>query len=779
MRIRDISIIVILILLFQACSVEKFIPEEEFLYTGAEIKIESDTTIKDRPQLKAELESVLRPKPNTEFLGARPGLYYHYKAQREKPGFINKFLNKKIGEEPVYLSDVDLTNTEDLLLNRLENRGFFYSRVSSDSEKDEKNKTASTSYTLTVPTPYTMETYQLDTDSMLVYKDIQKDLDETILENGMRFDLPKLKLERERIDIDLKKKGYYNFNPGFLIFESDTNQYDQKKFDLFLRLKKDVPSKSVIPYQISNVNVYVNYNVDEDSVTKNYKRFKDKNYFQDELFFKPEYLDPYLLIETGDYYDPEKSRNTSRRLGSIGSYKFVNIRYDEIDTLAGDDLGLLEANIYLSPLKKRAIRAELQAVTKSNSFTGPHLALSFLNRNLFKGGESLNISANLGYEFQQGTGNLPGRNSLQLGLTNDLIIPRLLFPVKFSKNFFKYDIPKTKISLGGDYLRRSQLFTLTSLNASFGYYWNANRYVTHEFNPISLNYVSLSNVTPEFQATLDENPFLESSFDQEFIAGLTYSFIYNGLIDTSKRHAFFLNTNFDMAGNTMSLFGKEAEDGNKEVLGLEYAQYAKLDMDIRYHLRLGKQQVIATRLFAGYGHPYGNSDVLPFSKQYFSGGPYSVRAFRTRSLGPGTYNPAEDNLIEDDPVDPDNPEDDPVNIGFRDQTGNIRFEANAEYRFPIVTYLNGAFFIDAGNVWTSKANPETTNANSDGTGKFDSDFLNELGIGAGAGLRIDIQSFVIRFDLAFPMHDPRKPMGDRWVNDFGNPVFNFAIGYPF
>lgn len=751
--------------MFSACSVEKFIPEDEYLYTGANIQLEADTTITDRPELEAELNAVLRPEPNSKILGMRPGLYFYYKSQRKNPGFINKFLNKKLGEEPVYLSDVNLKNTEDLLLNRLENRGFFYSRASSDSETNEDSKTASASYTLMVPEPYTMETYQLDSDSLLVYRDIKEKMDKTLLEQGMRFDLPKFKQERERIDLHLKKDGYYNFNPGFLIFEADTNQYDQKKFDLFLRLKKDVPSKAVIPYEISNVNVYVNYNVDEDSLTRNYKRYEHKNYFQDELFFKPKYLDPYILLETGDYYDPVKSRNTSRRLGTIGVYKFVNIRYDEIDTLATNNLGLLEANIFLSPLKKRAIRAELQAVTKSNSFTGPHLALTFANRNLFKGGETLNIGANFGYEFQQGTSGAPGSNSLQLGISNDLIIPRLLFPVSFSKNFFKYDIPKTRISLGADYLTRSRLFSLTSLNSAFGYYWNANRYVTHEFNPIDLKYVSLTNVSEEFQKILDENPFLKSSFDQEFIAGLTYSFTYNGLIDTSKKHVFFLNSTFDMAGNTMSLFGKEAEDGNKEVLGLEYAQYAKLDMDLRYHFRFGKQQTIATRLFAGYGLPYGNSDVLPFSKQYFSGGPYSVRAFRTRSLGPGTFDPtAGDSEAE--------------NIGYRDQTGNIRFEANAEYRFPIVQFLNGAFFVDAGNVWTSDAQPETTNDNGQ-NGKFESDFLTELGIGAGAGLRIDIQSFVIRFDLAVPLHDPREPLGERWVNDIASPVFNFAIGYPF
>ena len=764
MKIK-IVVILILVCLVQACSVKKFIPDDELLYTGADVQIETDTVIEDRTELKTELEQVLRPKPNGKFLGMRPALYFHYKAQRENPGFINRFLNKKLGEEPVYISDVDITNTEDLLLNRLENRGFFYSRVSSEVNRNEEDKTASTSYELIVPEPYRMETYQLDTDSLIVYRNIQQNLNETLLEKGMRFDLPKLKAERERIDLHLKKDGYYNFNPGFLIFEADTNQYTKKRFDLFLRLKKDVPPKSVIPYQISNVNVYANYNVDEDSITKNYKRYEDKNYFQEELIFKPKYLDPYILIETGDMYDPEVSRNTSRRLGSIGSYKFVNIRYDEIDTLATDSIGLLEANIFLSPLKKRAIRAELQAVTKSNNFAGPHLGLTFSNRNLFKGGESLHISANFGFEFQSGAAGEAGRNSIQFGLTNDLIIPRMIFPIDINEDFFKYSIPKTKISLGGDYLNRSQLFSLTSLSADFGYYWNANRYVSHELNPISLNYVKLGNTSEEFEDILRENPFLESSFNDEFIAGLTYSFIYNGLIDLQKKHVFYLNTNLDIAGNTLSLVGQENENGKKEILGLKYAQYAKADADFRYHFRFENSHSIATRFFAGYGIPYGNSDVMPFSKQFFAGGPYSVRAFRIRSLGPGNYTPDGDD-----------------DIGYRDQSGNIRLEANAEYRFPIITYLNGAVFVDAGNVWTSDVNPDLQPEDESlpqDVGQFDSNFINELGIGTGVGLRIDIQSFVIRFDLAAPIHDPSLPAGQRWDFDITNPVFNFAIGYPF
>ncbi|MBE7638864.1 BamA/TamA family outer membrane protein [Salegentibacter sp. BLCTC] len=751
---KNIISICLMSLLFQACNVKKFIPEGELLYTGAEITLESDTIIKNKSSLKAELESVLSPEPNSSFLGMQPGLYFYYKAQREKPGFINKFLNKKIGEEPVYASDVEPVRTEDLIKNRLQNRGFFYSSIVSTTNKNEEKKEMQVAYAVEVPTPYLLEKYKLDSDSLQIYKEISTSLKNSPIEKGMRFDLSAMKLERERIDRELKARGYYNFNSGFLIFEADTNQYAQKKFDLFLRLKKDVPTQSIIPYKIKSVNVYPKYEVGTDSSTAK-TRYAEKNFFQKELFFKPKHLDPYLLIEEGQLYDPETSRNTARRLGNIGAYKFVNINYREIDSLSTDSLGVLETNIYLSPLNKRSLRAEVRAVTKSNGFTGPSLALGYTNRNLFKGGEVLNITGDFGYEFQVGGGTQAGLNSIQIGLEGDLIFPRMLFPIKFDKNYFSYSIPKTKASLGFDYLNRSQLFRLGSVSARFGYIWNANRYVTHEFNPVSVNYVNLGKTSEEFEKILEDNPFLQNSFNQEFIAGLTYSFTYNGHIDENKRHQFFLNSTLDIAGNLVDAISGHSEEDPQTFLGLKYAQYAKADIDFRYHLKTGRDSKIASRLFAGYGLPYGNSDVLPFTKQYFAGGPYSVRAFNTRSLGPGTYTPpGEDGA-------------------FFDQAGNIRLEANLEYRFPLFPYLYGAVFADAGNVWYTGENSTLEG------GKFSKDFMNELGIGTGFGLRVDIQSFVIRVDLAAPLHDPSLKEGERWEFDYANPVLNFAIGYPF
>ncbi|HUH27607.1 BamA/TamA family outer membrane protein [Gelidibacter sp.] len=743
---------------FYSCSIAKYIPENERLYTGADLTIVSDSVINNEAGLRTELETVLLPEPNSKFLGMYPGLYYYYKNQKEKPGFINRWLYKKLGEKPVYQSDVETFEIQDLLINRLENRGFFYSAASSEFIESEKR--ASVIYTVKVPKPYRMETYQLDSLPAPIHKEIDSLVKESPLSKGMRFDLNKMKLERLRIDANLKQIGYYNFNESFLIFEADTNRYDNKSFDLFLKLKNAVPKKSIIPYRISKVNVYPNYET-ADSIQTDIIRYNDKNFIQKEVFFKPKHLDPFIKLREGQLYNPETSRNTARRLSTIGAYKYVNIQYREIDTSATDSLGLLEANIYLSPLNKRAFSAELQVVTKSNSFTGPALALTYSNRNVFGGGETYNTTAKIGYEAQIGGGNQSGDSSLELGLKNELIFPRVIFPVKINDDFFKYSIPKTKTSVSLDFQDRRKLYTLISGTALFGYIWDANRYVTHQINPISVSYTDLMKTTPEFEDILDENPFLKRSFEQQFISGLTYSFTYNEMVDKQKTHQKYLNFTLDVAGNSISLLGKDqGPDVPKTFLGMEYAQYAKADVDLSYHYNFGKEQTIAARLFAGYGLAYGNSDVIPFVKQYYAGGPYSVRAFRIRSLGPGTYNVEEDTNNTSD--------------SYFDKTGNIRLEANLEYRFPIVSFLKGAVFADAGNIWNSKENPVF-----DGKDKFSKDFISELGMGAGVGLRVDIQSFVIRFDLAAPFHDPSQEKGKRYNFDVSNPILNFAIGYPF
>lgn len=755
-EIRLISCLLAIPLLF-ACSVKKFIPEEKTLYTGAQLDLDTMGKVQDYKELSYVLENLIQPGPNSSILGLKPGLYVHFKAERDT-GWLYRFLDRKIGEEPVYLSAVNRESVEDLMRNRLENRGHFNSVLTSDIVYSEDKKMATINYHAIVPEYYELETYQLEGDSLTIHQQIRNYQEETVLHKGSRFDLERMKLERQNIDAYLKTRGYYNFNSEFLEFQADTNQYDSRKFDLYLKIKNDVPQKSLFPYRIKKVNVYPNYHIGQDSIPLDTVRFQNKNFIRDELYFKPEKLDPFIKIEKGAYYNSDYAKTTSRRLGSTGAYKFVNIRFDDHDGLGRDSVGELTANIYLSPLTQRAVRAQLQAVTKSNNFSGPSLALTYTNRNLFHGGEILDLTANAGYETQLSRSKEPGLNSLQLSLKGDLIFPRVILPIPINNDWFDYSIPKTRISLGGEYIARTQLFSMSSVTAAYGFFWSGNRFVTHDLNPISITYLNLLKSTSDFEDILDRNPFLQSSFNQQFISGMTYSYTYNGMVDQSQKHQFFLNSSFDVAGNLLSLITGQRTGPPKTFLELEYAQYAKAALDLHYHIKLGRNQKFASRIYAGLGEAYGNSDVLPYNKQFYSGGPYSVRAFNTRKLGPGTY---------------DSEKNQETSATYFDQTGNLRLEANVEYRFPVYSYLHGAVFVDAGNVWITTENEALPG------GRFDKNFMNELGIGLGVGLRLDIQSFVIRVDLAAPMHDPGHEPGQRWVYDFEHPVLNLAVGYPF
>ncbi|TVP42953.1 MAG: hypothetical protein EA341_18980 [Mongoliibacter sp.] len=752
-----------MIFLLSSCGVKKFIPEGEKLYIGAELDLSAELPKREVNELEDELEGLLRPQPNSKVLGQRFGLWAHYKGSKEKPGFINKFLKNRFGESPVYLSDVQPERTMDILGNRMENKGYFFYKT--DYKVDDKEKFASIKYEIDFSEGYKLKTYKLLGDTLGIMEEIKRDLDKTELKEGTRFDLDKLKSERERIDRALKLKGYYNFNADLLIFESDTNQYENRGYDLYLRLKNEAPEKSLHPYTIQQIRVYPNFTVTSETEDQDTTRVGGIKVIQDDIVFRPDLLENYILFEPGQKFNPQTSRLTSNRLSSIGNFRYVNITFQESEEMLNDGTYPLDARILLSPLDKRGLRAEIQGVTKSNSFVGPALILNYQNRNLFRGGETFNLTGKVGYEQQIASGSREALRSIELGLTGSLIFPRVLFPVPIM-NRFNYSIPKTKISLGYEYQNRTDLYQLNSYKATFGYLWNVNRYQYHEFNPISLSIVDLANTTPVFEEILNSNPFLRRSFEQQFISGMNYTWNYNQLVDSERKNPIMITSTIDLAGNLFKGLNRLVGSENPDfIFGLDYAQYIKGEVDFVYYHRFTDEHNLVTRFFGGLGVPLGNSSSLPFVKQFFAGGPRSVRSFRIRSLGPGVFVPQSIGTG-----------------GFFDQAGDIRLEGNMEYRFPFNKYLKGAFFVDAGNVWLYNENEALPG------GRFSSDWAEELGVGAGFGLRIDIQLFVLRLDLAIPVRKPWLEPQERWQQSLEfrsgewrreNMVLNFAIGYPF
>lgn len=759
-----VSLALVVLIFMGGCNGLKHVPEGKRLYTGAQVKVKAPDKAIGVSDLRSAANDALFPKPNSKILGMRLGLWSYYKVNVDSSaGFYARFIYDKFGEDPVYLEDVDPPEIEKLIQNRAVNHGFFYPRTNYSVTENEK--TAEVDYQLDVGKPFLLETYQFQRDSLridsLIHRSVAKKT--SLLPKGSRFDLEVFKDERKRIDSYLKEKGYFQFNSDYLIFTSDTNQYKAERFDLYLDVKDKVPYQHQLPYLVKEVYVYPDYsletNLDQpyDTVT-----VKGLHFMQSKLRFKPELLRKYIIVEPDQLYDKDNSTITTRRLTGLPPYQFASIRYHTIDSLRNDSLGFLEARIMLTPAERYSLRMGVQGVTKSTGFAGPGLNFTFEDRNMFKGGERFETSAQISYEFQVSSrGEARGLNNLQFKLENSLTLPRLIAPFVEVDARKVYSIPNTRFALNYTLQHRGLFYTINSFEFKYGYNWKSTERIYWEFNPLGISYMRVSNQSERFREILRENQFLARSFESQFIPEISGTWQYNEIGLTKSNNEFYANLDVAEAGGITQLMAGNAAnstDDREEILGLPYAQYLKADLDLRHYLKIDEKKTWANRIFAGVGYPYGNSQSLPYIKQYFSGGPNSVRAFDVRGLGPGSYNPP-----------------DTGRLSFFDQSGDIRLELNTEYRFPIAEPLRGAVFVDAGNIWLWNDNSALPG------GAFSSDWLNQMAIGAGFGFRIDVDILVIRLDLGHPLRYPYEKDGGHWVGQpsFGEIVWNFAIGYPF
>ncbi|HET6244430.1 MAG: BamA/TamA family outer membrane protein [Bacteroidetes bacterium] len=769
---------ILLVLIFNSCSNTRFLAEGEELYTGAEIKVISDDDIPNKSELINEMKSVVRPEPNTTLFGIlRPKLsIYNLVGEPKKEKGARSWIRNKFGEAPVLFSDVPITTNIQILINRLENFGHFTPQVTYEIKR--KNKKASVEYKATIQKPYTIRSISYPTGNQELELRIRQD-NENRPQPGEPYNLTRLKTERTRIDSLLKNMGFFYFNPDYIIFRVDST-VGNREVDIFVEVKKDIPANARISFEIKNVIINTNYSLDEEQKTAldvdtthiNGMIIYDRN-----NDFRPVIFARTVFLRPGETYSRRNHEVTISHLMGLGTFQFVNVRF--IDLNAQGDTGKLNAVINLTPIQKRAIRLELSAISKSNNFAGPGASLNYRNRNLLRGAELFIVNLSGNYETLI-SGRQRGLNSYELGINTELQVPRFIAPFNFNKDRPMNFIPRTRMLLGYQMLNRVQFFWLNSFNTSFGYIWNESKVKRHELNPISLSYVRLGNESDQFREILQRNPILRRSFENQLIFGSTYSFIYNDQILEEKKHNYHFRLNLDIAGNTMHLgqlvFREEAPTEEKPylVLGIPYSQYARSDVDVRYYYRTAPKSRIVVRLVAGSGYAYGNARTLPYIKQFFIGGANSIRAFLPRSLGPGTYRTSVSDTI-------------PFERGtllYFDQTGDIKLESNLEFRFPIIGFLRGAVFLDAGNVWTFRENPNTPG------GQFNfNKFYNEIAIGTGFGFRADVEFFVLRLDLGIPLREPFQPIDNRWVIhliDFGSPqyrrqslVLNIAIGYPF
>lgn len=755
------------IALFSSCSVTRYVPDDDALYTGAKIMVKDSTlTAKERKSIKKRTEDLPRPKPNSKFLGIPFKLVlYNMGGDPKKGGFIRKFF-RKAGEPPVLLSKFNLDYNVRLIQNYLENIGYFHAKVSGDTIV--KKKKAHAEFVLTPGYVYSISDVLFDVDSSTALgQAILATKNRSILKEGNHFDLEVVKGERSRIDAILKQQGYYYFSPDFLMVNADST-VGTHNVEMHLIVKEGTPEKSKKPYIIDNVYIMPNYRLrgqQTDTSLANSAEYKGYHIIDPRNHFKPKLFGTTMVFDSGDVYNLRAHNATLSRLINLDVFKFVKNRFEESSS-SESDTGRLDAYYYLTRKPKKSIRAEISGNTKSNNFIGSELTLTFRNRNTFRAAEHLDIYANAGTEVQYG-GNKQGYNTYKLGGGVRFSIPRFVVPF-FHLNTTNAFVPKTVINLSYDILNRRKLFTLNSLKGELGYNWKPNYEVEHELNPISVNLVKAINITQKYRDSILKDPLLAHAIDTQFILGSNYSFTWNQMINRPKATGFYFNGLADVSGNLAgALFRKESGDDKKRLFGSPFAQYLKTQLDARYYWAVTDHVQWVNRSLIGFGYPYGNSEQLPYIKQFFAGGNNSLRGFRSRSVGPGSYR----SLHADE------------RGYFADQSGDIKFELNSEFRFIVNRFLEPAVFVDAGNIWLYNGDSRQPG------GKFTNRFLRELAVDAGAGLRINAQILILRLDVAIPLRKPWLPEGERWVIDeidFSsknwrrqNIILNLAIGYPF
>ncbi len=760
-------VLLVIPMLSGSCSSTRYLDEDQKLYTGSDITIESEEKVENKKELVSELNRAIRPQPNERVFWWRYRVWFYNVAGEDPRDPLRKWMKNRIGREPVLWADFDGQRTVRLLENRLFNRGYFDAVVT--FEPLEKEKKASAKFHLNLPPPFRIsEVLPLD-DSREIAEFINASMENSLLQEGQIYRLSKLREERERISKHIRDEGFFFFNPDFVIFRADTT-VGNREVKLALSLNPAMPQNAFQPYTIRNTVINANHTLETDPSRQSSDSISlDNNVLlinNDDLF-KPATLERAVFFENNKLYNTRDHDLTLNHLMGLGVFKFVNLRFSEVNEA---DTPMLDLQVQLTPMEKKNLGVELRGVSKSTGFIGPGLTLSFSNRNFLGGAEHFSINLDGAYEVLMGAGDRRA-TSLEAGVGSELTIPRFVAPFGFSDINPLY-LPRTKISLSFNYLSRTDAFSVTSFRSQFGYEWRQSTTSNYRLFPLVFNVFYLGTISEQYEEFFSREVLFRRGLFEQFLLGSEFSSYWNTQLRGQQKHAWYFNYNLDLSGNLAWLLlhglslGQESEEGDYEIINRSFSQYSKTDFDVRYYLDMGNGQKLVSRLAAGIGIPYGNSSTLPYIKLFTTGGSNSIRAFHPRSLGPGSYS-SPDTLV-----------------GSFDiyQSGDIKLEFNLEYRYEMTRIIKGAIFADAGNVWNLRERENVPG------GKFDSsEFLNQVALGTGVGLRLNFTFFILRFDLAFPLAVPYddspgyfqsiKPLESQWRRD--NLVLNLAIGYPF
>ncbi len=696
-----------------------------------------------------------------------------------------KHWTRRLGEEEVLFTVNDRYRNLSKIKIFLKEKGYYNSDIRILTKKRKFNeKKIKVIYKIALKKVHKINIIHYEINDTSVKKIVLNDTLHSLLHRGNRLDVNVLEDERERISDLLRSKGYYNFSKDFISFSADTIS-KHKLDELFVYIKKDtteISRTAFKKYKIKDVYIYSYFEAqkaltDKDAyfLTFDTLIYYDKNDIKYHfLYNKMPRINPRAIIrgvyiKPGNYFNQKDVNATYRYLASLPIIRIANVKFSEIKTDNNSDtIAFLNCEIRLTQSKLKTINTSYELTNTSGNF-GIGGTFSYTHKNILRNSGVLNVVSKVAFKrltknksfLESDTTSF--FNSREYGINFSLNFPRLMAPVPMKK-FMKRSNPKTIISANYNFLERPD-YTYTVAGGNIAYSWNSTRTISHIFSPVTADVVDLRNAGADF-LELIRILQLEDTYETHFVFGSSYKFVFNNQSLRGKRNTVFLMLNTKLAGNSfsgmMNWLDKPKVNGSYEINNIVFAQFIKEDIEFRFHKKLLRENdKIAFRFFAGAAFPYGNLKVMPFGERYFAGGANSIRAWQNRSLGPGSY-------VLNDTLE-----------SYPNQTADIRLEANIEYRMKLFWKLEGALFVDAGNIWA--INDEDIRPGA----KFNfNTFYKEIAVGTGYGLRFDLGFVLLRADMGIKLIDPSLPLNQRWI--YGNKKFGyddwtlyFAIGYPF
>lgn len=753
-----------------SCSSTKYIANNEYLLERVKVKVNSGKIN------TSEVRKNVRQKPNTRILGvARFHLgLYNLSGRNEKKRF-NKWL-RSIGEAPVVYSDFLTDRTAFQMKSYLNNKGY-YDALVTDTVVFKKKK-AYVRYDITPGEVTTVSNYHFRDvsdyinnelpDSIALMQRVLDDTLHTLLRRNMPLDMEILEQERERITKMLKEDGYFNFSKNFIQFYADTAYTGNPNLShVFMGIQNSpADSNAYRKYEIGNIDV--NFDYDPMLLLSG----KDASYrdsvvdgigvlYRGKLKIKPNVIIETIQFKQGEFYNVQKVIDSYSRLQALNLFKSVDIKFEPKD-LDGE-IPRLDCHIRLTPLKRQSYNVFLEGTNNSGNI-GVGGNFTYNHRNLFKGAENIRFSVWGALKKERLNEKGSVFSTKEIGAELKLVTPQFWMPVFWLEDFRRNFAPKTSMSLSYSY-ENTPYYSRQIGSAKFGYLWRkSDKRWRYNFDLVDFNYVLMKDVDAGFINGLI-NEYVKSAYTDHMILSANFSAIFSDQQLNTKSNFNYFRTNIESAGNLLlgldKIFGAkkittETERYYKQ-LGVRYAQYVKMDGEYRFNHYINKANTIVYRMFLGGGYPYGNMKVLPFEEAFYCGGANDIRAWQMRTLGPGSYSTTD---------------------RYPNSVGDFKLEVNIDYRFKLFWLLEGALFVDAGNIWN-------INKFEDRPGTMlGFDFYKQIAVGTGAGLRLNMNFFLLRFDWGIKMCDPSKPEKQRFVLfDNGkwmkNTVFNIAIGYPF